>query len=410
MRKCIILNKLDLTLKKEKLLNSFTSEYLRVLSNTAIKLPLSFSETELHHETYSGIRKTSFLPSDIVQEARKDVWKMRRFVEGKGYNGKIVFSNCTIRLNKRWFRVIKTQRGTLGFKITYSPKKTFTIPIRKDRQFQRFNSFVSDGWIFDNISLLKNGNIAVVLEKEFPKAEIIQNNVVGIDIGSSTLGAVTLFDMKTSKVKRQLYFGMDVAKRQRRYEIRRAVLKSLADKGSHRARQHLERLKRSQSNFVKTRSGQIAKEIVVFAKTNNAYIAIEKLKNLRAVKGRIGKNGRKTINIIPYFQFITFLKSNSELHNIPLVEVNPYHTSKWCSHCGAINNGHHSKNYSLYVCKTCKQIVNSDRKASLAIAIKSVLERNAHNLTDLSSFQISKTQVPVNALLRSDNVGMKVTV
>ena len=94
----------------------------------------------------------------------------------------------------------------------------------------------------------------------------------------------------------------------------------------------------------------------------------------------------------------------------PLIEINPYHTSKWCTHCGAINRGHQTTNYALYVCKSCKQIVNSDRKASLAVAVKSVLERNAHNLNSLSSIQISKTQVPVNGLLSSDDVGMKVTV
>ncbi len=405
-----MLNRLDLTLKKAKLLNSFTSEYLRVLNNTALKLPFANTPTELHHETYSDIRKTSFIPSDIIQEARKDVWKMKKLVESRGYIGNIIFSNCTIRLNKRWFKAVASKRGTLCFKITYAPKKTFTIPICKDRQFQRFKSFVENGWGFDNISLLKDGRISVVLEKEFPKPKAAQRCVVGADIGSSTLSAVTLFDTKTSKVVRQLYFGRDVAKRQRLFDIRRAYLKSLSDRGSHRARQHLERLKRSQRNFVKTRSGQIAKEIVIFAKTNNAYIAIEKLRNLRTERGKICKNGRKKINRIPYFQLITFLKSNSEIQIIPLVEINPYHTSKWCSHCGAINKGHQTGNYSLYVCKTCNQIVNSDRKASLAIAVKSVLERNTHNLTDLSSFQISRTRVSVNGLLRSDDVGMKVTV
>ncbi len=56
-------------------------------------------------------------------------------------------------------------------------------------------------------------------------------------------------------------------------------------------------------------------------------------------------------------------------------------------------------------------IVNSDRKASLAIAIKSVLERNkTHSLTNLNYIQISKTRVPVDGLLRSDDVGMKVAV
>lgn len=402
VRKCTVLNNLNLTLKKRAILKRFTSEYLRALSNTSMQLPLAISSVDLHHLTYSNIRKTSFLPSDIIQEARKDVWKNKKHIEGKGYNGSLEFKKCSIRLNKRWFKFIKSERGNPCFKITYSPRKNFAIPIRTDRQFQRFNDFLNNGWIFDNISLLKNGRISVVLEKEFVKPESDKRYVVGIDVGSSTLAAVTVFDTETSKTVRQLYFGRDVAARQRRYGERRAHLKSLADKGSHRASQHLERLKRKQFDFVKTRSGQIAKEIVNLAKTYDAEITIENLKNVRGRTGKFNKKANRKISSIPYGKFKEFLKSNCEMFQIHFREVDPYHTSKWCSGCGAVNNGHYSGNFALYKCK-CGLIVNSDRKASLAVAVKSLLERNkTHGLTILGSVQISKRRVPVNALLRSD--------
>jgi len=411
VRKCIVLNNLKLTNRKSNILDNFFSEYLKILDQHLLKIPESFSSIDLHKLTYLDIRKTSFLSSDIVQEARKDSWKMKRYIERSGYNGKFGFKSCSIRLNQRWFKFFETKRGTPCFSITYSPKKKFVIPTSKDRQFQRFESFLNDGWVFDNISLLVNGKISVVLEKEFPKPEINQRFVVGIDIGSSTLASVTVFDTQTSKVVKQLYFGRDVAKRQRKYEQRRNKLKSLADKGSHRAKQSLRKLKYKQFNFVKTRSGQISKEIVNLAKSYNAYISIEKLKNIRAKKGKINKNGRKKINIIPYGKFKEFLKSNSEMFQVPLYEVDAYHTSKWCSHCGEINNGHSSVNYALYKCRKCGQVVNSDRKASLVIAVKSVLERNiTHNLTNLGSIQISKTQVSVNALLRPNEVGLNQVV
>jgi IS605 OrfB family transposase len=376
-----------------------------------LKIPESFSSIDLHKLTYFDIRKTSFLSSDIIQEARKDSWRMKKWIEKSGYNGKFVFKSSSIRLNKRWFKFCETNRGTPIFKITYSPKKSFAVPINKDRQFQRFSDFLKNGWLFDNISLLKNGKVSVVLEKQFPKQEITQRYAVGVDIGSSTLASVSVFDAQTSKVVKQLYFGRDVAIRQRRYEIRKSKIKSLADKGSHRAKQSLRRLKHKQSNFVKTRSGQIAKEIVNLAIKYNAYISIEKLKNIRAIRGKINKNGRKKINRIPYGKLIQFLKSNSEMFQVPLYEIDAYHTSKWCSKCGALNMGHYYRNYALYRCK-CGLVVNSDRKASLVIAVKSVLERNiTHNLTDLSSIQISKTRVPnVNALLRSNEVGLNQVV
>jgi len=410
VRKCIVLNNLDLTSKKSDILDNINREYLRVLDFNLMQLPLAVSSTDLHHLTYSGIRKTSFLPSDIVQEARKDVWKSRKSIISNGFNGSFKINNNSIRLNKRWFRFVKTKRGNPCFKITFSPRKSFVIPIKIDKQFQRFNYFIDDNWTFDNISLLNDGRISIVLEKKFEKPEINQRYIVGVDIGSSTLACASIFDTKSSKVIKQLYFGRDVAKRQRRYLERRAKLKSFADKGSHIARQHLERLKSNQSDFVKTRSGQIAKEIVNIAKQHNAYISIEKLKDLRGRRGQYNKKANRKINRIPYGKFKQFLKSNCEMFQVPIYEVDAYHTSKWCSKCGALNNGHHSGNYALYKCK-CGLIVNSDRKASLAVAVKSVLERNKiHELTILSSIQISKIRVPVNGLLRSDDVDSKVAV
>ncbi|MBI2579539.1 MAG: IS200/IS605 family element transposase accessory protein TnpB [Candidatus Aenigmarchaeota archaeon] len=405
MRKCIVLNNRDLTSSKKSVLDRFVFEYLRTLDAHCLQLPMALSSTYLHHLTYSGIRKTSFLPSDIVQEARKDIWKQGKYFEGNGFTEGTDFKQCSIRLNKRWFRFIKTERGNPCFKVTYSPKKTLVIPVQTDRQYERFNSFLNEGWVFDNVSVLSDGRISVVLEKEFEKPEIKHRYAVGIDIGSSTLAAVTVFDTHTSKVVRQVYFGKDVAKQQRRFIKRRDYLKSLADKGSHRAVQSLHRLKRNQRNFVKTRSGQIAKEIINLAKSYDAYISVEKLKNVRGKKGKFNRQANQKISKIPYGKLKEFLKSNCEMFQIPLHEVDAYHTSKWCSRCGAVNRGHTLKNYAIYKCGSCGQTVNSDRKASLAVAVKSVLERNkTRSLTSLSSIQISKARVPVNGLLRSDAV------
>ncbi|NJD78305.1 MAG: hypothetical protein FIB08_14640 [Candidatus Methanoperedens sp.] len=72
MRKCIILNTLKLTSKKQDIIDNLFSEYLHVLNTTLDKLPCARSSLELHHLTYSTIRESSFLPSDIVEEASTD--------------------------------------------------------------------------------------------------------------------------------------------------------------------------------------------------------------------------------------------------------------------------------------------------------------------------------------------------
>ena len=70
------------------------------------------------------------------------------------------------------------------------------------------------------------------------------------------------------------------------------------------------------------------------------------------------------------FQFITFLKSNSELHNIPLVEVNPFHTSKWCSHCGAIFKKLKLSHRS-WTCEICG--TTHDRDVNAAINLRNLV-------------------------------------
>lgn len=395
LRKTILINCLPLTAKKKDILDSFFSEFLCVLNLTFEQLPNAKSSTELHHLTYSNIRNTSFLPSDVVQEARKDVWAKRKTVK----NG---FKRCSIRLNTRWFKFFTTDRGTPCFRVTYAPRKTFVIPIKTDSGFVRFNEFSSDGWVIKGISLLLHDRIAVSIENAYPEPVDNRRYVVGVDIGSATLAAVTVFDTETGKTVKQLYLGRDVAIRQNKYLERKRKLQSHADMGSEKATKSLERLNHKQANFVKTRSGQVAKEIVNIARSFNASVAIEKLA-IRGRRGKFNKTANRKINHIPYAQLREFLTSNCEEFETPLDQIDAYHTSKWCPYCGSVNPGHSSVNYALYVCKNCGKVVNSDRKASLVIAIKSALEReHSQGLTNLFT-QFSSAGVAVNQLFRPDD-------
>lgn len=408
VRKVIILNSLELTKHKKDIFKDFKNQYRKALAMTCTQLPNADTYVQLHHLTYSNIRKTSTLPADIVQEARNDVWMWRKKFERRNYSGRFKFDSSTIRINEDLFRYVQTKRNNPCFKISYSPYKRLIIPVVKDRQFQRFNSFLNGGWTFNHITLLASGNIAVLLKKEFTKPEPTHRFVVGVDIGSATLAAISVYDNQTGKVIRQLYLGRDIAHRQRLFIKRRAKFSSLADKGSRQAAKSIKRLREKQSDFVKTRSGQIAKQIINLAVEFKAYVAVENLENLRAVRGKSNRKARCKINVIPYYQFTEFLKSNGEMFNIPVVKIDPYHTSKWCPRCGAINSGHCSTNYALYKCKACGLVVNSDRKASLCVGVKSVLERTkSHGLTICGSILISRTQVPVNGLMRPHDVGLK---
>ena len=63
-----------------------------------------------------------------------------------------------------------------------------------------------------------------------------------------------------------------------------------------------------------------------------------------------------------------------------------------------MGRGHDGGNYALFRCRECGQVVNADRKASLAVAVKTLLERNED--PDQDTFQISGRRAPVSGLLR----------
>jgi transposase len=107
---------------------------------------------------------------------------------------------------------------------------------------------------------------------------------------------------------------------------------------------------------------------------------------------------------IPFFAFKRILEQRCFDNYVTLDTIDSWHTSKWCSRCGAVGNGH-AANYSLFKCD-CGLVVNSDRKASLAVAVKSLLERARHDSNNFAFAQISSRRVPVNGLLRPNAVGV----
>jgi IS605 OrfB family transposase len=123
-------------------------------------------------------------------------------------------------------------------------------------------------------------------------------------------------------------------------------------------------------------------------------VAIERLKQFKPK----GRRFNRRVMRIPFYLFRQILESRCFDVAVKLSMVDSYHTSKWCTRCGAVGAGHSGGNYALYRCEECGQIANSDRKASLAVAVKSLLERNGGST--IEALQISGRRVPVSGLMR----------
>jgi IS605 OrfB family transposase len=333
---------------------------------------------EFHNKHLSVSKENTSFNVQIRCSLMRDAWKKK----SDKVNGLTVKFN--VPRNCKTFNT----KSNFFVRLGMYPKDRIAIPIKQNRNYQRFQSLINDNWTCKTFGLTKDLQIVAYLSKE---KEIHQRkNVLGIDVNAKHF-AISVISPE-GKVLYQTYFGKQIWVKRKKIMERRAKLQSL------NVVKKLERIKTCERDFVNTNLGQVIGEIIKIANRFDADISIE---NLNKFKPK-GRRFNRTVMRIPFYKFKHILEQRCFDNDITLNIVDSWHTSKWCSHCGALANGH-SSNYSLFKCK-CGQIVNSDRKASLAIAVKSLLERNSHIPKPNISIQISKRRVPVNALMRSNDV------
>ena len=269
------------------------------------------------------------------------------------------------------------------------PRKRTAVPIRKNRNWDRFSGLLGSGWTCKTFGLAPTLEIVAYLSK--PDAPLpTRKNVLGVDVNSKCFVATVL--SPEGKVLKQLYLGRDIWERRRRIFERKSILRSQADGGSRSARRKLQMTRTKEHDFVKNRIGEVVRDITKLALRYDADIAIENLKRFSPK----GKRFNRQVMRIPFYAFKRNLEQRCLDRGIALNTVDGWHTSRWCTRCGAVGKGHDEANYSLFRCNGCGLVVNSDRKASLAIAAKSLLERSANTH---SVFQISGRRVPVSGLV-----------
>ena len=386
MQRAILLQT-EATCSKRKVLHDFSIKAVG-LANTLLDKKWNPETCDwidtfsrFHEKVYlTGKRKTSF-NSQVICDIERSTFKSKAGRMGQ----------YTVKFNVP--RICKTFSTKANFFVELGlyPRKRVAVPIKQNRNYQRFASLIAGGWMCKTYGLTSDGQVVAFLNKEKEIAN--RKNVLGIDVNAKRF-AVSVIS-PSGKVLHQDYFGKEIWIRRRRFMARRALLQGL------KAGQKLKRMKKAESDFVGTNLGLVVRKIILMAKRFDADIAIEKLERFRAK----GRNYNIKVMRIPFYRFRSILEQRCFDHDVHLKEVSSRNTSRWCSHCGALGDGHESSNYSLFRCKACGQTVNSDRKASLSIAVKSLLERSGHTANQVCSFQFSSRKVPVNGLIRSDEVG-----
>jgi IS605 OrfB family transposase len=123
--------------------------------------------------------------------------------------------------------------------------------------------------------------------------------------------------------------------------------------------QKIKKLKGRQTRYNNFQINNIAKQIIIQAKKEiKPVIIMEDLKNI-LMTTKTNKKQRIQLHnwVFRKIQYAIHYKANWE--GIPVMYINPYHTSQICSKCGELNK----RNKHIYKCKNCGFECNADYNA-----------------------------------------------
>lgn len=184
-------------------------------------------------------------------------------------------------------------------------------------------------------------------------------NVLGIDLGIVNLAVDS---------KGKCYSGKAVDKYRKRMARQRQQLQKI---GSRSAKRKLKRISRKQNDFQKDVNHCISKTIVAEAKRSCFAIALENLKGIRkGIKAR--KSGRARLHNWGFYQLKSFIEYKAKRWGIPVIFVDPKHTSQTCPVCDSVDRKNRP-NRDTFKCCTCGFSQPADNVAALNIRAKAIV-------------------------------------
>jgi len=182
---------------------------------------------------------------------------------------------------------------------------------------------------------------------------------LGVDLGVVNLAATS--DGTTRS-------GADVETCRTRYARRRqrlqraAHLSQMDGKRPKNIRRALKRTARREAAFRRDVNHGISKTLVAAAKDTGRGIALEELTGIRD-RARFRQPQRGKMSGWAFAQLRVFVEYKAQRDGVPVVLVDPKHTSQQCSACGHIARGNRPTP-ARFSCKQCGYTANADVNAA----------------------------------------------
>ena len=159
-----------------------------------------------------------------------------------------------------------------------------------------------------------------------------------------------------------------VEERRQWYQRRRDTLQSV---GTKSAKRRLKELAGRQARFQKDVNHSISRRLVELAQHTQRAITIEDLKGIRP-QTRVRKQQRARHSNWAFHHLRQFLEYKCQLFGVPLLLVDPRHTSQECSQCRRIDK-RNRRSQSLFICVNCGFECHADLNASFNIRYRAIV-------------------------------------
>ena len=223
--------------------------------------------------------------------------------------------------------------------------------------------------------------IAVTCDAE-EAPEIDPVDAIGVDLGIVNIAYDSDGDC---------YSGEKVEKIRRIFSHRR---RNLQRKKTKAAKRKLCAIKGRQARFQRDLNHCISKAIVDKAKRTDRAIALEDLKGIRS-RATASRRQRPRMANWGFHQLQSFLKYKAKLAGIPVVLVDPRHTSQMCPLCGHVSRSNRRTRDS-FCCRSCGHAGPADHIAARNIRARATVNWPNSEQESFLAFQGSSRRQAAN--------------
>lgn len=214
---------------------------------------------------------------------------------------------------------------------------------------------------FDKVNQIEINNEYIFVSVTVPeKEQITTDKWIGIDL-NTTGHIVVVANPETGKVTK---LGKKAGHVHKKYKN---IRKNLQKSGDYKI---IKRIKNRESRIVRDLNNQISREIINIAITSGCGVKFEDLKGIRET-AKSSRSFRYSLNSWSFYQLQQMVEYKAKLQGVPVVYVDPYHTSKSCSRCGLVGNRRGKK----FECPNCGHVDHADANAAFNIAMRQGIDQ-----------------------------------